>query len=199
MNERLPTKKRKKQISEAVLRYISEEGSEDLTMSKIARRVGIVPSAIYRHFESKKEMIESAVDLFRDRINGTLKKAKSNSENAVEYLEILFDLHTGMIKNQEMVAIPRIAFSESMTEPGRDIRDKLFKTVMKFINDIEKIIGKGIKNNLLKEDLDSSSAASLFIAILQHSLIIKHLSRGSVDIAEYREKIWRFYLDSIIG
>ena len=44
---------RQEQILDTTLEIISEKGLAGVNTSEIAQRVGIVPSALYRHFENK--------------------------------------------------------------------------------------------------------------------------------------------------
>lgn len=51
--ERISTQTRREQIAEAALNLIASQGIAFLSMAVLARRIGVVPSAIYRHFDSK--------------------------------------------------------------------------------------------------------------------------------------------------
>ena len=56
---RLDSETRKEQILDATLQIIAENGAKGVNTSEIARRVGIVPSALYRHFRDKDSLVES--------------------------------------------------------------------------------------------------------------------------------------------
>ncbi|NLD05703.1 MAG: helix-turn-helix transcriptional regulator, partial [Synergistaceae bacterium] len=49
---------RQKQILDITLEIIAEKGLGGVNLSEIAQRVGIVPSALYRHFENKEALID---------------------------------------------------------------------------------------------------------------------------------------------
>jgi AcrR family transcriptional regulator len=56
--ERLETDIRQDQITQAALGLVAAKGVAELSIAGVARRVGLVPSAIYRHFKSKDEVLE---------------------------------------------------------------------------------------------------------------------------------------------
>ena len=66
--EKLKTTIRKEQIVEAALEVIAAQGVRGLSVSRVARRVGLVPSAIYRHFKGKQEVLDAVVSLIERRL-----------------------------------------------------------------------------------------------------------------------------------
>jgi len=66
----LDTQVRQEQITQAALNLISANGLKGLSVAGVAKRIGLVPSAIYRHFNSKDQIIDATVDLIFDRLLG---------------------------------------------------------------------------------------------------------------------------------
>ena len=62
---KLQTRIRREQIAEAALQLVASEGVKRLSIAAAARRVGLVPSGIYRHFKSKDAMLDAVLELFR--------------------------------------------------------------------------------------------------------------------------------------
>lgn len=59
--EKLDTEVRQDQIAQAALSLVASHGLKGLSMTRVARRVGIVPSAIYRHFKDKDAVLNAAI------------------------------------------------------------------------------------------------------------------------------------------
>ena len=59
MTIRCNTGTRRIQIARAAITLIAERGIEGLSMGAIARQIGVVPSAIYRHFRNKDEVLDA--------------------------------------------------------------------------------------------------------------------------------------------
>ena len=52
-DQKLDTEIRKEQIAEAALGLLASQGLGRLSVAAVARRVGLVPSGVYRHFMNK--------------------------------------------------------------------------------------------------------------------------------------------------
>jgi AcrR family transcriptional regulator len=64
-------------------RILMEEGVEAVTLRRLAREVGVVPSAVYNHFENRETLLASiAADGFRK-----LRTARENARNSQETFE----------------------------------------------------------------------------------------------------------------
>lgn len=48
----------KNELIECAIKYISEHGSESLSVRKLSEQCGVSHNAVYRHFESKKKLID---------------------------------------------------------------------------------------------------------------------------------------------
>lgn len=66
---RRPKAERVSQIIEAAREVFTENGYDAATLSDIAAKVGIVEGAIYRHFQSKRDLLERVLaDFYKDLI-----------------------------------------------------------------------------------------------------------------------------------
>lgn len=61
---RQPASDRRRQIAEAVLKIIGEQGVHRLTSQAIAREVGVTDGALFRHFKDKQAIVQAALDHF---------------------------------------------------------------------------------------------------------------------------------------
>ncbi len=56
---------RQKEITEVALELISEKGIQGLTIKNLANKIGITEPAIYRHYDSKIDILIAVLDLFK--------------------------------------------------------------------------------------------------------------------------------------
>jgi AcrR family transcriptional regulator len=68
---RKPGAERRKEIARAVLRIIGERGLTSLTTTTLAEEVGVTSGALFRHFASRDEMLEEAVQYALAKIEAT--------------------------------------------------------------------------------------------------------------------------------
>jgi AcrR family transcriptional regulator len=69
VKKRLGTEIRQDQIAEAALDIVRKDGIRALNVAAVAEKVGIVPSAVYRHFKNKSQIVDTVLQLIQTRLN----------------------------------------------------------------------------------------------------------------------------------
>ena len=77
---KINTEIRQEQIAEAAIELIAAEGVNSLSIAGIAERVGIVPSAFYRHYKSKDEVLDAILDQLRIKLLGNVTAVRKESK-----------------------------------------------------------------------------------------------------------------------
>jgi len=72
---RQPRAARREQIVAAVLRIIAEEGIGSLTTTALARDIGVTSGALFRHFDTRDEILEETVRYVAETIDRTFPDA----------------------------------------------------------------------------------------------------------------------------
>ncbi len=67
-NDEMPTKER---ILNASIDLFAEKGFRDISVREIAKAVGIKASSLYKHYESKEDILESIFTLFKEKMTQT--------------------------------------------------------------------------------------------------------------------------------
>ncbi len=190
------TEKRKAQIGEATMEAIAEKGLSDLSVADVARRVGIVPSGIYRHYPGKDALIDAALDAIEARHEREAQAVKHEAGgNAVAQLRTLFSEHLDMI--QANAAIPRVVFGRDLHagHPGR--RERLLKIFARYQQRVASIIEQGQREGCFRKDLDPLAAARLFLGLVQPSAFLWSLSDGKLNVKAQAEAAWPLLLRAI--
>lgn len=94
-----PLSERQREILERTRELVEESGLANLTMKKVAERVGFSEPAIYRHFESKEVLVLALVDLLRERLLGGMEQiASQRSLPPEERIERMVRHHVGVMR-----------------------------------------------------------------------------------------------------
>jgi len=80
--------KRRKEIALATLEIFAEKGFEATSMSQIAKLAGIGKGTIYEYFESKEELILSAIKAWVETIQSEVEKQMEGIDDPVERLRM---------------------------------------------------------------------------------------------------------------
>jgi AcrR family transcriptional regulator len=193
--EKLDTEARKEQIVEAAMGLIAAYGVGRISMAALARRVGLVPSALYRHFKNKEEILQATMQLVRRRVGENLKEVCELSPNALDRLELLLRRVIKMVR--ELQAMPRIVFSEGMSSDHPERKAQAFGILKGMLGEIENMIRQGQERGEIRSDLDARALAVMFWGMIPSSVILWHISDGGFDVTRQAEKTWELYREAI--
>lgn len=193
--EKLDTRVRREQIAQAAVALIARDGLRKLSVGAVARRVGVVPSALYRHFKSKDDILQAVLDLLAGRLMGNVQAVCQETSDPTERLRRLLMRHIQLIRENQ--AIPRIIFSDEFYDAHPDRRGRLYRVLDEYLQAVSKIIVQGQDKRLIRSDLDARTASMLFIGIVQPAAVFWHISNGNFDVTRHAAKAWRVFLDAI--
>jgi len=189
--ERTESRIRKRQIAEAALGLIARKGMKGLSLAAVAEKVGVVPSALYRHYRGKEAILEATLGLIRQLILENIQTVRGRSASPLGQLKLLMERHLQMI--QEFQAIPRIVFSDELSDAGKPGRTAVYKIIRGLLREVSRIIAKGQEQGQIKVDLDPKALSVVFLGLVQPPVILWYLSQGRFDIQGHMKKAWPMF------
>jgi len=193
--EKLNTEIRQEQIVLAALSLIAVQGLKGLSIVKIARRVGIVPSAIYRHFKNKDEVLDATIAYIQKRLLDNITSVCQETSETWERLKQLLMLHIKLIRENQ--GIPRIIFSEDFYNGHPKRKDKIYGIIKGYLERISEIISQGKQKGQMHQDINPATASLMFLGIIQPAAILWHMSDGEFDVTKHAEKAWEIFRECI--
>jgi AcrR family transcriptional regulator len=185
------TEIRQEQIAEAALALISRHGLRELNVAALARRVGVVPSAIYRHYRGKNEVLESVLDLISRRLLENVRAVRQESTDPLERLRRLLARHAQLIRKD--VAIPRVIFSEEIFSGHARRRQRMYQIFQSYLKEVQKLIREGQFQGAIRPDLPPTTGSVMFLGLVQPAIILSLLSDGAFDVATHAQRAWRLF------
>ena len=195
MAEKKGTGIRQEEIILAALTLVANQGVKSMTIERIARIVGIVPSAIYRHFNNKSEILEAVLDMIGNRMKKNVIEASKENDNSLEAFRNLLMRQVQLI--MEFSAIPQILFSEEVYRENQELKSALHNMIMSFINALTEIIKKGQEEGRIRTDMEPQRIAIMFLGLFQPSAFLYHLSDGRFDIVKQVDMTWKMFRKAI--
>ena len=192
-NEKMKTEVRREQIATAALQLIARRGVRGLSIAGIARQVGLVPSAIYRHFDGKDHVLDLVLDQIRQRL---LDNVQAETSDSVEALRRLLFRHIKLIRESE--AIPMLVFSDQVYSGRPERKARMQQIIQDYLEQVGKVVERGQKEKALRADLDPAVAAVMFLGLVQPAAILWHLSEGAFDVTKHTEKAWQVFRRVIV-
>jgi len=141
---------RKDHILDAALSVLVQNGYEGSRMDDVVNESQLSKGAIYWYYKSKKAMYLDLVNFWVIRYSATINHLVENDQSAPDQLKSLFNY---FIDQYESDPDPFIALTEfwSMAQKDDDFRAKLQKVYSQFLEVLEKIIAKGVKDGDFKK------------------------------------------------
>jgi AcrR family transcriptional regulator len=190
-HEKLDTRVRREQIAEAAMSLVASQGLRRLSVAAVARRVGLVPSGIYRHFKSKDELLRAVIDRVEERLLGNVEAALRESDDPIEQLRGVLMRHIRFIR--EGRAVPRIIFADD-AHAGSPQRQRVFQVLSRYADAIGQIVRAGQAQGRIRPDLDPQSLAMMLFGIIVPAGILWHLTEGGFDVTRHAQRAWQLFL-----
>jgi AcrR family transcriptional regulator len=193
--KRLKTDIRHEQIAEAALDIVRSEGIRGLNVAAVAEKVGLVPSAVYRHFKHKSEIVSTVLQLIQTHLNQHYQDVIQQNLEPVEKLNLLLSRHVELIGSNN--AIPRIIFSEEVIGGMPEKQQQLYGIILDVIRNVAVIVTEGQKKGTIRRDVPAENIAVSFLGMIQPAAIIWNLSDGEFDLIRHRKNAWALFFDAI--
>ena len=195
MAEKKGTEIRQEEIILAALTLVANQGVKSMTIERIARIVGIVPSAIYRHFNNKSEILEAVLDMIGERIKNNAIEVNQENDDSLEAIRKLLMRQVQLV--MEFSAIPQIMFSEEVYRENPALKAKLQKMIQGLLKGLTKIVERGQRQGRIRTDMESRRIAIMFLGLFQPSAFLYHLSGGKFDIIKQVDITWKMFSKAI--
>lgn len=145
---------RQKEIVNASLEIIAESGIQNLTIKNLSKRIGLVESSIYKHYESKTQILIAMLDFISE-------PAKSieiiETDTVFEVLEKRLVNHFALFT--EKPALVSVVFAEDLFQNEPALVEKMRLKVEKSISNLSALIQKGQQSGEIRSDLDPETAS----------------------------------------
>jgi len=194
IQKRQSTSLRRKQIIDALRKLIIEYGSENVTVRRIAREIGVSQGAIYRHFKSKREILDFLIDYIEENLIGDIEKNDPQA-NTLEILENILQNHISAIEQRKGVSF--LVVAEIISLGDKRLNRKIYDVLNNYIDHIKNIIIRGMRAGEIKTGIDPGMTATTFFGIIQGLVSLWALSNYTFTLEEKSPGLWNFFRQSI--
>ena len=192
-----PITKREK-ILQATLELIQEQGLNELTTAKIARRSATAETIIYRHFSGKQEILTELLQRVGSDFQKSAEIIFAEDISPAEKLSKMSAGHLSFIKQTK--GMSRILFSEQihLAAPTDPLKIAARTIAADYRNCVKQIICDGKATGEFDADLDVETASRSFMGLhylLMHEWSLDNFSWEletlNATISDYYLKAWK--------
>jgi len=160
---------RQQQIIEESILLIDGKGIQGMTIKNLAKAISISEPGIYRHFDSKTDILIAILDGFKEMATMLSEMMDTYDGTASEKISFMF---TKMIEMfSETPSMVSVIFSEEIFKNEDVLKNKIIEIVNLHAQTIESIILKGQLEKNVRVDIDEKSLALLAMGALR--LLVK--------------------------
>lgn len=178
---------RQQQIIEESIKIIDEKGIQGLTIKNLSKAIGISEPGIYRHFESKTEILLTILNSFKEMANMLSKLMKDFEGTAIEKITFMFSRMLDMFS--ETPSMVSVIFSEEIFKNEELLKLKITEVLNMHAQTIENIIATGQKEKNVRNDIELKTLALIIMGSLR--LLVKRwdLNNHNFDLRKEGGKL----------
>jgi AcrR family transcriptional regulator len=195
MQTRKNTLIRRKQIVSAARKLIVKYGSENVTVRKMAKEIGVTEGAIYRHFKSKKDILLLLIGDIEETLIEDVKSSDHGELNSLDILDKIINLHISSIEQRKGITFQVIA--EIISLGDKKLNEKVAKVIDSYTESIQTILTEGVQSGIIRSDINLNAAARLFFSMTQGLVNIWALNQYDFNLQQEYAPLWQLFRKSI--
>lgn len=172
-------KTRQLEIVEAAGRLLTQKGINGLTIKNLAREMNFSESAIYRHFESKEEIIVALLRYLADTIDQRLRSMSLTGQTDVD-LKNLFDEQFLFFSEHHHFVVA--VFSDGLMEESVLINESIQSLIGIMTRKLTAIVSDGQSMGQIRNDLVTEHLVQIILGTYKLQMFKWRLSVFSFDL-----------------
>ncbi len=147
------------------INIIATKGIQGLTIKNLSKEIGISEPAIYRHFDSKTDILLSILKNFQEATSFMNEALQEIDDTAIGKIEFMFTKILDIF-SQEPAQIS-VIFSEEIFKNENLLKEKIIEIMDLKEKTVEDIIKSGQGNGEIRNDIDCRTLALIVIGALR--------------------------------
>ncbi|MDD2820041.1 MAG: TetR/AcrR family transcriptional regulator [Flavobacterium sp.] len=167
------------EIIKAAGRILTASGVSGLTIKELAKEMQFSESAIYRHFESKEEIIIALLDFLATNMDERLTASHSINENQKEQFVKLFQNQYSFFKQNPHFVVA--VFSDGLMKESQRINEMIYKIMSVKIKHLKPLLIEGQQSGVFTKVISADD--------------LTHIVMGTFRLQMYKWRMAEFQFD----
>jgi len=122
---------RQREILGRALELVQETGLSNLTLKRVAERVGFTEAAIYRHFPSKRDLIFGLIAMLEQRLLGEVGAIADDARlSPTERIERMVRRHVAVLEGTQ--GLPLLLVAEGLATGDQELVERLGVVMLRY-------------------------------------------------------------------
>lgn len=156
-----------KQIIDAAVEVIAENGYHNSQVSKIAKKANVADGTIYLYFKNKEDIL---ISVFNEKMGHFIEKtvqAINEKESASEKLLTLIEMYYKQLSESPYVAI---VTQLELRQSKQELRKEINKVLKSYLDVIDSIIYQGIEEKEIRDDINPRLIRQMIFGTLDETV-----------------------------
>jgi AcrR family transcriptional regulator len=180
------------EIIAAAGNILSASGVSGLTIKNLAKAMQFSESAIYRHFNSKEEIVVAMLAYLAENMDERLKQVVSGQKDPREKLEAIFLNQFGFFAQNPHFVVA--VFSDGLMEESQKINAAILRIMQVKMNHLLPVIMQGQQQGLFTNAITTEELMHIIMGSFRLQMLKWRIANFQFDI----ERQGRNMLDAIL-
>ncbi|MFS0593517.1 TetR/AcrR family transcriptional regulator [Cytobacillus horneckiae] len=155
-----------RQIIDAAVIVIAENGYHQAQVSRIAKQAGVADGTIYLYFKNKEDIL---ISLFHDKMGhfvDMIEEKIAGKEKAAEKLLMMVETHFKILSEDQHLAI---VTQLELRQSNKELRQKINTILKGYLALVDKILIEGKQSGEFSSDLDVRLARQMIFGTMDET------------------------------
>lgn len=183
-----------KQIVDAAVIVIAENGYHQAQVSKIAKEAGVADGTIYLYFKNKEDILISVfrekMGVFVENVKEILKKEISSTEMLAKMIENHFSLLNG---DRHLAIVTQLELRQS----NKELRYRINEVLKEYLTLLDTILKEGIEKGEFDERIDIRLARQMVFGTIDETITSWVMNEQKYDLMKLAPEVHRLLLNGM--
>jgi TetR/AcrR family transcriptional regulator, fatty acid metabolism regulator protein len=183
-----------KQIVDAAVIVIAENGYHQAQVSKIAKEAGVADGTIYLYFKNKEDIL---ISVFREKMGVFAENVKEILKidiSATEMLAKMIENHFSLLNGDRHLAI---VTQLELRQSNKELRYRINEVLKEYLVLLDAILKEGIKRGEFDERIDVRLARQMVFGTIDETITSWVMNDQKYDLMKLAPEVHRLILNGM--
>ena len=175
-----------KQIIDAAVIVIAENGYHQAQVSKIAKQAGVADGTIYLYFKNKEDIL---ISMFQDKLGSFISNIEEEMDrvsSAKEKMLVLVRKHFEILTEDKHLAI---VTQLELRQSNKEIRYKINDVLKGYLKLVDSILITGVEQGEFQKELDVRLARHMVFGTLDEIVTTWVMNEQKYDLTKQAKSV----------